>query len=155
MTSDKYHKGSIRRQIYCLFNTMFSSHRRMKKDEIKNKNKHTQKQTNITGPLTRVPSSAGHYSEVIMSEMASQISGVTIVCSTVCSGTDQRKHQSSTSLVTGEFPAQRATSAENVSIWWRHHVDVHPRSPVMCKGFPCHDVTRIQFFVITHLPMYV
>ena len=23
--------------------------------------------------------------------------------------------------VTGEFPAQRASSAENVSIWWRHH----------------------------------
>ena len=25
------------------------------------------------------------------------------------------------SPVTGEFPAQRASSAENVSIWWRHH----------------------------------
>ena len=23
--------------------------------------------------------------------------------------------------VTGEFPAQRASTAENVSIWWRHH----------------------------------
>ena len=22
---------------------------------------------------------------------------------------------------TGEFPAQRASNAENVSIWWRHH----------------------------------
>ena len=26
------------------------------------------------------------------------------------------------SPVTGEFPAQRASYAENVSIWWRHHV---------------------------------
>ena len=26
------------------------------------------------------------------------------------------------SPVTGEFPAQRASNAENVSIWWRHHV---------------------------------
>ena len=26
------------------------------------------------------------------------------------------------SPVTGEFPAQRASHAENVSIWWRHHV---------------------------------
>ena len=26
------------------------------------------------------------------------------------------------SQVTGEFPAQRASIAENVSIWWRHHV---------------------------------
>ena len=26
------------------------------------------------------------------------------------------------SHMTGEFPAQRASNAENVSIWWRHHV---------------------------------
>ena len=26
------------------------------------------------------------------------------------------------SPVTGEFPAQKASNAENVSIWWRHHV---------------------------------
>ena len=26
------------------------------------------------------------------------------------------------SPMTGEFPAQRASYAENVSIWWRHHV---------------------------------
>ena len=26
------------------------------------------------------------------------------------------------SQVTGEFPAQMANNAENVSIWWRHHV---------------------------------
>ena len=25
------------------------------------------------------------------------------------------------SPVTGEFPSQRASNAENVSIWWRHH----------------------------------
>ena len=39
-----------------------------------------------------------HYSDVIMSAMASQITGVTIVYLTVCSGADQRKHQSSASL---------------------------------------------------------
>ena len=33
-----------------------------------------------------------------MNAMASQITCVSIVCSTVCSGTDQRKHQSSASL---------------------------------------------------------
>ena len=27
---------------------------------------------------------------------------------------------------TGEFPAQRASNAENVSIWWRHHAVTHP-----------------------------
>ena len=39
-----------------------------------------------------------HYSDVIMSAMASKISSPTIVYSTVYSGTDQRKHQSSASL---------------------------------------------------------
>ena len=29
------------------------------------------------------------------------------------------------SPVIGEFPAQRASNAENVSIWWRHHAKHH------------------------------
>ena len=59
-----------------------------------------------------------HYSDVIMSTMASQITGVSIICSTVCSGTDQ----TSASLAfvlgihraagTGEFPTQKANNAE-------------------------------------------
>ena len=39
-----------------------------------------------------------HYSDVIMGAMASQITSLTIVYSTVYSGADQRKYQSSTSL---------------------------------------------------------
>ena len=39
-----------------------------------------------------------HYSDVIMSEMASQITSFSIVCSTVCPGENQRKHHSSASL---------------------------------------------------------
>ena len=35
-----------------------------------------------------------HYSEVIMGAMASQITGISIVYSTVCSGAEQRKRQS-------------------------------------------------------------
>ena len=56
--------------------------------------------------------------------MASQITSLTIVYLMVYSGAYQRKHQSSASLVfvRGEFPAQRASNVENVSIWWRHHV---------------------------------
>ena len=38
-----------------------------------------------------------HYNDVVM--MVSQITSVSIVCSNVCSGADQRKHQSSASLV--------------------------------------------------------
>ena len=39
-----------------------------------------------------------HWSDVIMGTMVSQITGLTIVYSTVYSGADQRKHQSSASL---------------------------------------------------------
>ena len=42
-----------------------------------------------------------------MDAMASKITSLTIVYSTIYSG--------------GEFPAQMASYAENVSIWWRHH----------------------------------
>ena len=58
-----------------------------------------------------------------MGMIASQIISLTIVYSTVYSDSEQRKHQSSASLafVRGEFPAQMASNAENVSIWWRHH----------------------------------
>ena len=64
-----------------------------------------------------------------MGAIASQITSLIIVYSIVYSDADQRKHQSSASLAfyagnspgTGEFPAQMASDAENVSIWWRHH----------------------------------
>ena len=39
------------------------------------------------------------------------------------------------SSVTGEFPAQMASDAKNVSIWWRHHAGTYP-CPV------CHDVAQ-------------
>ena len=39
-----------------------------------------------------------HYSDVIMSALEFQITSVAIVWSTICSGADQRKHQSSASL---------------------------------------------------------
>ena len=54
------------------------------------------------------------YSDVIMSTMASQITGVSIIYWTVCSGEDKRKHQSSAFLafVPGEFPTQRASDTK-------------------------------------------
>ena len=69
-----------------------------------------------------------YYIDFIMTTMASHITSQTIVYSTVYSGADKKKHQSSASLAlcgeftgTGEFPAQRASNAENVFIWWHHH----------------------------------
>ena len=71
-----------------------------------------------------------HYCDVIMGAMASQIASLTSVYSTAYLGADQRKHQSSASLAfvreihrsPEKFPAQMASNAGNVSIWWRHHV---------------------------------
>ena len=66
--------------------------------------------------------------------MTSQITGVSIVCSTVCSGADRSNKTSKlhvtglcagNSPVTSEFPAQRTSNTENVSTWWRHHADQH------------------------------
>ena len=70
-----------------------------------------------------------HYIDIIMTTMASQITSLTVVYSTVYPGADQRKKSrlrvtglcAGNSPGTGEFPAQMASNAENVSIWWRHH----------------------------------
>ena len=65
-----------------------------------------------------------------MGAMAPQITSLSIVYSSVHSGADKKKPQSSgtpaffaeNSPVSDEFPAQMASNAENVSNWWRHHV---------------------------------
>ena len=71
-----------------------------------------------------------HYDDVIMTTIASQITSLTVVYSVVYSGADQRNIKAPRHWPlcgeftgTGEFPAQRASYAENVSIWWRHHDD--------------------------------
>ena len=43
------------------------------------------------------------------------------------------------SPVTDEFPAQRASNAENVSIWWRHHVINYAFFEV--KAWYCSEIT--------------
>ena len=48
------------------------------------------------------------------------------------------------SPVTGEFPAQMASNAENVSIWWRHHVLKQWR--LIAKGAP--RVVKLQWSLI-------
>ena len=37
------------------------------------------------------------------------------------------------SPATGEFLAQRASKAENVSIWWRHHMENVKQGNVRCN----------------------
>ena len=64
---------------------------------------------------------------VIMSAMASQITGVSIACSTVWSGAHQRKHQSSASLA----------FVRGIHRW---PVDSPHKGPVTLKMFPFDDV---------------
>ena len=68
-----------------------------------------------------------HYNDVIMGTMAHQITSLTIVYSTVFSGADQRKHQSSVSLA---------------FVWGLHRWPVNSphKRPVTRKMFPFDDV---------------
>ena len=79
----------------------------------------------ILGEVMTWQSKGIHYSDVIMSAMVSQTTSVSIVCSAVYSGANQRKHQSSASLafVRGihrwpvNSPHKRPVTRK---IWWRH-----------------------------------
>ena len=71
-----------------------------------------------------------NYSDVIMSTMAYPASRLFRRRSKKTSKFRVTGLCEGNSPVTGEFPAQRASNAENVSIWWRHHV----RWLISCKG---------------------
>ena len=68
-----------------------------------------------------------HYNDVIIGTMASQITSLTIVYSTVYSGKDQRKHQTSASLA----------FVRGIHRW---PVDSPHKGPVTRKMFPFDDV---------------
>ena len=79
-----------------------------------------------------------HYSDdiFIISAMASQITSITIVYSTVYLFMHRSKKTSKlrvtglcegNSPLSSEFPAQSASTAENVSIWWRYHAMIMPQ----------------------------
>ena len=68
-----------------------------------------------------------HYSNVIMSVMVSQITGVSMVCSTICSGANQRKDQSPASLA----------FVRGIHRW---PVNSLHKGPVTRKMFPFDDV---------------
>ena len=72
-----------------------------------------------------------HYDDVIMGAIASQITSLTIVYSTVYSGADQSKHQSSASLA---------------FVWGIHRGPVNSphKWPVTRKMFPFDDVIMIS-----------
>ena len=79
-----------------------------------------------------------YYRDVIMSTMASAITSLTIVCRTIYSGADQRKHQSSASLafVRGIH-------------WWP--VNSPHKWPVRRKIFPFNGVIMVCMFCYRNL----
>ena len=91
-----------------------------------------------------------------MGKMASQITNLMIVYSTVT----QAQIKENTKVPrhwplceeftgTGVFPSQRASNAENVSIWWRHH-DIET-SPDLFNSMHAHSCTDIfLMFSIPH-----
>ena len=81
-----------------------------------------------------------HYCDAIRGTVASQITNLTIVYTTVYPDADQSKHQTpchwtlcGNSRGTGEFPAQMANNAENASIWWRHHDYCDFETPLLTR----------------------
>ena len=105
-----------------------------------------------------------HYDDIIMSAVASQITSLTIVYSTVYSGADQGKHQSSAWLAFVRVihrglhrgPAQTASDADNVSIWWRHN------DFIMWDVFRTHALNNVCFwhqnlhiYIYVYIPVYI
>ena len=81
------------------------------------------------------PDDVFHYCDVIMSAMASQITGVSIVYSAVCSVADQIKNQSSTSLAVVRGNHQWPVNSPH-------------KGPVTRKMFPFDDVIMVYIYSV-------
>ena len=78
----------------------------------------------VKSGYTRSWASTWHYSDVIMSTMASQITSCRLFTQPFMQAPVKVNIKASRHWpLWGEFtiPAQRTSNAENVSIWWRHH----------------------------------
>ena len=106
------------------------------------------------------PMSCDHYGDVTMRAIASQITDASSVCSNICAGADQIKHQSAASLTfmagTGGFPHKGPEKRKMFSFdgvimtiwiphivsalsyldlaWWRHQMETFPALLAICAG---------------------
>ena len=131
LTSYECHGVSNHQQLDSLFN--FFRITKVIKAQQWWKLSHVMTSHGLRGVFTETPETTKasinqyryHYDDVIMGAMASQITSLTY------SLFGRRSKKASKFRVTGlcagnspgtgEFPAQMASNAENVSIWWRHH----------------------------------
>ena len=95
-----------------------------------------------------------------MRAMASQITSLAIVYSTETSKLGVTGLCDGNSPVSGEFPAQRASNAENVSIGWRHHDHCLTLSEVNGTSKNCISpvhvsLTELDFTVRVNINLYV
>ena len=86
--------------------------------------------------------SANHYGDVKMDAIASQITNLTIFCSTVYADANQRKHQSSASLA---------------FVWGIHRGPVNstPKWPVTRKMFPFDDIIMNGITAVLYKAIYI
>ena len=102
--------------------------RRLIKEQVYQTNRHKYHETKQNSMIiSNYTLKSSHYGNVIMGAMASQITSVSIVCWTICSGPDERKHQSSASL----------TFVRGIHRW---PVNFPHRGSVMWKMFPFDDI---------------
>ena len=79
--------------------------------------------SNVTWDITVITNPTKHYSDVIMGATASQITGISIVCLTVCSGADKKTSKlrvtglcEGNRPVTGGFPSQKPITRKMFTI---------------------------------------
>ena len=99
------------------------------------------KLSNATGQrIHSVLDFVGHYCDAMMGTVASQVTSLTIVYTTVYSDADQSKHQSSASLA---------------FVWGVHRGPVNSphKWPVMRKMFPFDDVIMVQWNLLITRPI--
>ena len=98
---------------------------------------------NVIGKVAAIllGSHSMHYSGVIMGAMASQITSLAIVYSTVYLGAEQRKHQSSASLAF-------------VRGFYRRLANSPDKWPVTRKKFPSDDVIMERLQIMSERPFH-
>ena len=89
-----------------------------------------------------LPEPSSHNSDVIMGAMASQITSLTIVYSTVYAGADQKKYQSFASLA----------FVRGIHRW---PVNFPHKWPVTRKMLPLDDVIMVSIYVGMYIGMYI
>ena len=106
---------------------------------------HMQQYAARNQPLQSPSTNMAHYNGVIRRAMSSQITCVSIVCSTICSGADQRKHQCSALLADVRGPVTGGPHKGPVK---RKIFPFYDVGKMRCNCSQCHDSNKTQHLQI-------